>query len=520
MAVADAMPGQLEEPVMHSPSMGWLSTEHEMEMQAFVHQHLLSMLSPFSQHLKDLNDDLEALRSEMEKKSDQLKHTNTLVKQHGHELMTLTLDVNQAHTEVGNLRKELLPEIEKKVDEKTVELEFAKVYEELQVSKSNLETYYTAHAKLESDLREVQDFARSTASGLAEKVGELSGLRESNDFLSQCYAGICGRVEQAKRVADDTHEAFKKFQSSAANKLDDIKKSSLPRMSSKIESIEVRMQRIIKDAAMDVEDLQQAKLSIETIKDALSSMDETIQLQEKDKLQKVDTLQSQASFVSEEASQRKSKMEQLNQKLNQTKEELTEFSNNLHADLSRRVADLSTLLDAKTTNIRNNSSAIRALEANLTSTNSELRRTTAKVSEQNIVQDRLVEQARVAETEIHGLFDWRKESIPKLQEHEAGLARFELRIQSVDRDIQNHTKHLTDINSEVVNVQGDVINMAERLEVAHDLLRGVGKGIHDAHKQVDVAQGRIHGDKPSVLPNLPSSMQVRPSTAPLRRRAE
>jgi len=35
-----------------------------------------------------------------------------------------------------------------------------------------------------------------------------------------------------------------------------------------------------------------------------------------------DTLQSQASFVSEEASQRKSKMEQLNQKLNQTKEKL------------------------------------------------------------------------------------------------------------------------------------------------------------------------------------------------------
>lgn len=35
---------------------------------------------------------------------------------------------------------------------------------------------------------------------------------------------------------------------------------------------------------MDEEDLQQAKLQIESIKDALSSMDETIQLQEKDKL--------------------------------------------------------------------------------------------------------------------------------------------------------------------------------------------------------------------------------------------
>eukprot|EP00913_Durusdinium_trenchii_P001640 g1517.t1 len=71
-------------------------------------------------------------------------------------------------------------------------------------------------------------------------------------------------------------------------------------------------------------------------------------------------------------------------------------------------------------------------------------------------------------------------------------------------------------------MQGDVINMSERLEVAHDLLRGVGKGLHDVHKQVDVAQGKIHTEKPSVLPTLPSSMQVprRPGTAPLRRRDE
>lgn len=31
--------------------------------------------------------------------------------------------------------------------------------------------------------------------------------------------------------------------------------------------------------------------------------------------------------------------------------------------------------------------------------------------------------------------------------------------------------------------QGDVINMADRVEVAHDLLRGVGRGLHDVHKQ-------------------------------------
>lgn len=38
-------------------------------------------------------------------------------------------------------------------------------------------------------------------------------------------------------------------------------------------------------------------------------------------------------------------------------------------------------------------------------------------------QDRLVEQARVAETEIHGLFDFRKESIPKLQDGPAANRR-------------------------------------------------------------------------------------------------
>lgn len=39
----------------------WPRLSRAQEMQAFVHQHLLSMLSPFSQHLKDLNDDLEAM---------------------------------------------------------------------------------------------------------------------------------------------------------------------------------------------------------------------------------------------------------------------------------------------------------------------------------------------------------------------------------------------------------------------------------------------------------------------------
>eukprot|EP00913_Durusdinium_trenchii_P010429 g9777.t1 len=138
--MADTMPsGQLEEALLGSQSMGWMTTEHEMEMQAFIHQHLLSMLSPFSQHLKDLKDDLEALRKEMQGKAEQLKHTNTVVKQHGHELMTLTLDINQAHTEVGNLRRELVPEIEKKINASNVELEFAKVYEELHVNKSTIE---------------------------------------------------------------------------------------------------------------------------------------------------------------------------------------------------------------------------------------------------------------------------------------------------------------------------------------------------------------------------------------------
>eukprot|EP00913_Durusdinium_trenchii_P001639 g1516.t1 len=127
-----------------------------------------------------------------------------------------------------------------------------------------------------------------------------------------------------------------------------------------------------KDAALDVENLTQVKLQLESVKEALASMDETIQLQETQLLRLLslaqeniseETTSSQTSFLHEEAAQRKSKLEQLNQRLNQTKVELTDLANGLHDDLARRVADLSTLLDAKTTNIRTNSSAIRTLEA-------------------------------------------------------------------------------------------------------------------------------------------------------------
>ena len=70
---------------------------------------------------------------------------------------------------------------------------------------------------------------RSTSADLAERVGELNGLRDSTSFLNHAYSGISGRVEQAKRVADDTHEAFKKFQHSTANQMDDLRKSSASR---------------------------------------------------------------------------------------------------------------------------------------------------------------------------------------------------------------------------------------------------------------------------------------------------
>ena len=34
------------------------------------------------------------------------------------------------------------------------------------------------------------------------RIGPVTALTRSNDFLSHCYSGISGRVEQAKRVAD------------------------------------------------------------------------------------------------------------------------------------------------------------------------------------------------------------------------------------------------------------------------------------------------------------------------------
>ncbi|CAJ1374551.1 unnamed protein product [Effrenium voratum] len=420
------------------PSMAaWLTTEHEMEMQAFVHQHLLSTLSPFSQRLKDLQDELEVLRGEMQRGSEQLRHTNTVVKQHGHELMTLTLDVNQAHTAVGALRKELVPEIQTKADDRKVEAEFSKVHEQLELMRADLKSYRGSHEKMDDQLRALQDSTRQLGSTLAEQAGEVRGLAESNDFLSHCYSGISGRVEQAKRVADDTHAAFVKFQHTAANQLDDIRKNGLPRLNSRLETLEVRLQRQQKEAHQDAENLAQVKLHVEKMQEALVGMEEALQLQENQFNTRVEPASTRGegdtlSSMDGEAVKGRNKMEQLSHRLNQTKVELTDLANGLHNDLARRVSDLSTLLDAKGATIRNNSAALRVLEGGLSATNADVRSNGNRISELRIVQEQLVEQARVAETEIQGLFEFRKEATTKLQEHDAVTARLDLRQQSAE----------------------------------------------------------------------------------------
>lgn len=494
-----------------SETLAWLTTEHEVEMQAFVHQHLLSMLSPFSQRLKDLQDEIEACRDDLNRKAEQLKHTDTVVKQHGQELMTLTMDVNQAHAAVGGLRQELLPEISKKIDEHKVEDEFVEVRQKLKRLQTDLSSNQEVQARVDAELRDLQAIQRKTSSAVAEVTGELHGLRESNDFLSHCYSGISGRVEQAKRVADDTQSAFSKFQHTATNQLEDLKKNGLPRLSSRIDSLEAKQRTLAKEAQADVESLAQVKLQVAHLTTALASLDESVQ-----EGQRVDT--AQTSLVHEESINRRGKLERINTKVDETKAELTELAQTLHSDLSRRINDLAVLLDTKSHTIRSNTAAIRTVESGLNALGSDVRSSTAKIGEQGIVQERLVEQARVAETEIHSLFDFRKEAMTKLQEHDAACTRLDLRLQSVDRDVQSNAKNLSGLTSEFVSTQGDVHILAERLEVAHDFLRGVGKGFQDAHKQVDAAPGRLHQEKPSMLPLLPSNMQApRPSTAPTRR---
>ncbi|CAE7803380.1 unnamed protein product [Symbiodinium necroappetens] len=392
-----------------SETLAWLTTEHEVEMQAFVHQHLLSMLSPFSQRLKDLQDEIEACRDDLNRKAEQLKHTDTVVKQHGQELMTLTMDVNQAHAAVGGLRQELLPERSKKIDEHKVEDEFVEVRQKLKRLQTDLSSNQEVQARVDAELRDLQAIQRKTSSAVAEVTGELHGLRESNDFLSHCYSGISGRVEQAKRVADDTQSAFSKFQHTATNQLEDLKKNGLPQLSSRIDSLEAKQRTLAKEAQADVESLAQVKLQVAHLTTALASLDESVQ-----EGQRVDT--AQTSLVHEESINRRGKLERINTKVDETKAELTELAQTLHSDLSRRINDLAVLLDTKSHTIRSNTAAIRTVESGLNALGSDVRSSTAKIGEQAIVQERLVEQARVAETEIHSLFDFRKEAMTKLQD--------------------------------------------------------------------------------------------------------
>jgi len=502
----DAPQAPLEAP----ETLPWMTTEHEVEMQAFVHQHLLSMLSPFSQRLKELQEEIEVLKADVQHKSEQLKHTNTVVKQHGHELMTLTMDVNKAHTAVGTVKTELLPEILKKIDEPKVEAEFTQVHEQLKVLKSQVQSATETHSKVASELRDVQTAQRKASSALAEATGELSGLRESNDFLSHCYSGISGRVEQAKRVADDTQQAFEKFHHSAANQLEDLRKSSLPRMGARIDSLEAKQRALAKEAHADVESLEQVKLQIIALNAALANLDE--------ETHKVTDQAAATEVKTDESINRRGKLERINARVDQTKAELTDLAQSLHADLSRRINDMAVLLDAKSQNIRNNTAAIRSAESGISALNGDVKSCAKKIGEQGVVQEKLVEQAKIKETEIQGLFDFRTDTMTKLQEHEAACTRLDLRLQGIDKDVKGNTHNLTSLASDVVNTQGDVHALADRLEVAHDFLRGVGKGFQDAHKQVDTAPGRLHQDKPSMLPLLPSNMQEpRPSTAPTRR---
>lgn len=93
------------------------------------------------------------------------------------------------------------------------------------------------------------------------------------------------------------------------------------------------------------------------------------------------------------------------------------------------------------------------------------------------------------------------------------------RLQTSERRLDENSNRLHAVNKEVTSTSEEVSNMSGRVDIAHDYLHGLGKGLMAAHSQVvDGQEGMLpYKDKQSsslpALPEMHKKSPERPASA-------
>jgi chromosome segregation ATPase len=476
------------------------------EMQSFVHRHLLSLLQPLTDHVRELTAQVNTMRGDLLDNVVRIDKKLAVFDGHDRRMSDLTADVAQANVKVGKMHTELSKETERvaRSSRERTESAGAKTDAHLQDMALRLAELQKACGPIDLALPKLERRVTEVAEFAANMCNDISTIKVSFEGMHHEHLGLSQRLELTKQLASDSASSLSEATYSLGRQQMEAKKHREELHGLVQENVD-SIRELNQAQKTQIGRLEAAEAVTKAVQHGFNELKSSMGMME-------ETLNSAGENDDEE---RDAEVEKIRAGVGTMIERMERLEGTVatvrvsHTELSDRVAVIDTVAATETQRLSDTASLARDTTELQQILAAQVHDAQRRICSQEAGQEKLVERADLADADVRCMDATQKETLRTVAADKLEIDKTIARVQGNERALIDTNANLSHLATELGVAKEVVAKLVPRLELAHEYLQGVGKGFQEAHQCI--AEGKDGMFRPkkkiqaTLLPGLPGS---------------
>lgn len=491
------------------------SQDNSDPMYTFVHEHLLSILTPFAEHVKDLEKEVRSFRKdflehrvELNQCTASQRKLETTSEQLKSDLKEVKMQMAKSHNDVTKMidvfsqtNGERQDKLWKHIDEETKALQ------------SRVEPLCVWSEDAKKQLKELQELGQASRARLASCEAKEMQLQESCDLNKFCFHGLSERLESTRATANAAHSEVQRLKTVESCHHQDLQ-DLLARLTKRLDRTDSKVlhnhEDLVRTCDTLASNLAETQEGVQKVTKEIAALDQNMQ---------ETLLQYEESAEAEENNQKTTTnaLERLANHVHRTREELLELAKRSHGELSESLSTLGKTVTTHGSSLEEHGGRLHCLEGSALHSDEGVRKAHQLCAELNQAVDTVWQKAQNADSEIRSLIVSSDTTGVDLDKMQLTLRQVISGMQVAQRDIQVAQAEVNALTEKVAATDGELTNTVRRLDVVHDYWSGFGRGLQDTENEVFEGRSGMLLKKVETrarqLPALPSTPRPHSTTA-------
>jgi len=508
-------------PIASSPPCTPKNGEDAGEMQSFVQQHLVSFLKPISEHVREVQAEVRRISQDLLRKSALIDRNRERVDAIEMQFGDVAATAKEVDRKMARMYQDTTKPVElmMKAFREQLDGEMQKLSGTVHSSVEKISALQSAEADIRKNLFAVEVVSEEAATKSRALALTITDLDSKFAELKHCHWGMSARLEDTKHKTQDNTEALTKLVATVTHQGEEAK-VGMARLNKKIQGLDSKMDRYQAENQALADRVQATKDDIihlfKQLGDVEYSLTEATSVPKEDPSKDlVDKVEREVEQLGLSLRDWRTALKDVMQRCEANDDGLKGLQSRLDEDVAQQLAALSSAADKHGQRLDHTEANVQTLQGESQAHAARIAATEGRLAHGEECQKALQGALTAVGKTVEGLSNAQADAMTVLEEHGNRLDKLQDHLVQHDKSLHNMDTGMKDMHSWLEVVDLAVARESGRLDLAHEYIQGVGKGLQDAQNRADGGEDGLLPRKPGtpspILPGIPQAR--RPASA-------